>query len=62
MQLIFHRGARKRGDAFSFEDDSGLLEWVAEDRAVVTLLDLDDVKTKSTALKGLVSHWMTATG
>lgn len=63
VQLIFHRGAAKRDDAntFSFEDGSGLLEWVAKDRAVVTFHDLGDVKAKSAALQDLVSRWMTAT-
>jgi hypothetical protein len=63
VQLIFHRGAAKRDDAatFSFKDGSGLLEWVAEDRAVVTFRDLDDVKAKSAALKDLVRRWMIAT-
>jgi hypothetical protein len=63
VQLIFHRGAMRRDDAttFSFEDRSGLLEWVAKDRAVVTFHDLGDVKAKSAALKDLVRRWMTAT-
>src|SRR5919112_2628857 len=35
LQLILHRGAKVRDDAadFRFEDPSGLLEWVAADRA-----------------------------
>lgn len=63
VQLVFHRGARKRDDSetFTFEDSSGLLEWVASDRAVVTFRDLDDVKAKSRALKDLVSNWMDVT-
>ena len=63
VQLIFHRGAQKRDDAatFSFEDGSGLLEWVARDRALVTFEDLDDVKAKRAAFKDLVRRWMIAT-
>jgi hypothetical protein len=40
-QLVFHRGAKVKGDAadFAFEDDTGLLRWVAEDRAVVELVN-----------------------
>ena len=40
-QLVFHRGAKVKDDAaeFAFEDDSGLLQWVAQDRAVVALRD-----------------------
>jgi hypothetical protein len=31
VQLVFHRGTRKRDDAttFSFQDGTGLMEWVA---------------------------------
>jgi hypothetical protein len=63
VHLVFHRGARKRDDAttFSFEDGSGLLEWVARDRALVTFEDLDDVKAKRAAFKDLVRRWMIAT-
>lgn len=63
VQLIFHRGAKKRTDSatFTFEDNSGLLEWAANDRAVVTFRDLDDIKSKSAALKGLVAQWMATT-
>ena len=63
VQLIFHRGAQKRDDAatFSFEDGSGLLEWVARDRALVTFRDLDDVEAKRAALTDLVRRWMIAT-
>jgi hypothetical protein len=63
VELIFHRGVAKRDDAatFSFKDGSGLLEWVAEDRAMVTFRDLQDVKAKSVALKDLVRRWMSAT-
>jgi hypothetical protein len=63
VQLVFHRGAQKRDDAatFSFEDDSGLLEWVTRDRALVTFRDLDDVAAKRAAVKDLVRRWMIAT-
>jgi hypothetical protein len=63
VELVFHRGTRKRDDAatFSFEDGSGLLEWVARDRALVTFRDLDDVEAKRAALKDLVRRWMIAT-
>ncbi|WP_426749667.1 DUF1801 domain-containing protein [Myxococcus sp. Y35] len=62
VQLIFHRGAKaKSARGFSFEDRSGLLQWVAEDRAVVTLQDMKDVKAKKAALSKLVVQWMEST-
>jgi hypothetical protein len=63
VELVFHRGARRRGDAatFSFEDGSGILRWVARDRALVTFRNADDVEAKRAALKDLVHRWMIAT-
>jgi hypothetical protein len=63
VQLVFHRGTRKRADAstFSFQDGAGLLEWVAPDRTLVAFRDLDDVAAKRPALADLVRRWMTAT-
>lgn len=58
-QLIFHRGVKpKDATGFAFEDDSGLLEWVAKDRAVLDLTDEVDDAT----LAGLVRRWLEATG
>ncbi|WP_240359805.1 DUF1801 domain-containing protein [Pyxidicoccus trucidator] len=62
FQLIFHRGAKvKDSKGFVFKDSSGLLEWVAEDRAVVSLQDLKDAKAKKTALVKVVNQWMKST-
>lgn len=62
LQLIFHRGAKvKDSSNFTFEDGSGLLEWAAADRAVVTLRDAQDVQAKQAALVAVVNEWMQAT-
>lgn len=62
FQVILHRGAKvKDAKGFSFEDDSGLVEWLAPDRGVVTLPDAKTVKAKKAALVKLVGRWMTAT-
>jgi hypothetical protein len=62
LQLVLHRGARTRDDAadFRFEDPTGLLEWLAADRAVVTFRDLADVEARKAAVADLVSRWVTA--
>ncbi len=56
-QLIFHRGAKVKGDAadFAFEDDTGLLRWVADDRAVVALRDAE---ARQRDLVELVNRWV----
>jgi hypothetical protein len=62
LQLILHRGAAVRDDAadFRFEDSSGLLEWAAPDRAVITFRDLDDVAAKQSAVVDVVRRWVAA--
>ena len=62
LQLIFHRGAKVRDSAgFEFEDGSGLMEWVAPDRAVLTLRDLEDVRARRPVLQNVVPRWIAAT-
>jgi hypothetical protein len=62
VQLTFHRGAKVRSDAadFAFDDHTGLLRWVANDRAVVALRDAEDVDAKLSALVEVVNRWVVA--
>ena len=61
-QLILHRGAKVRADTadFRFEDPSGLLEWRAPDRAIVTVRDPADVDARQAAVVDLVNRWVVA--
>ncbi|GMT95944.1 hypothetical protein KH5H1_00630 [Corallococcus caeni] len=62
FQVILHRGAKvKDTKGFGFEDDSGLVEWLAPDRGVVSFPDAKTVKAKKAALVKLVGRWMKAT-
>src|ERR687889_432487 len=56
VQLVFHRGAKVKDDAadFAFDDDTGLLRWVANDRAVVALRDAEDMEAKREAVVEVV--------
>jgi hypothetical protein len=56
-QLVFHRGVKVKGDAaeFAFEDDTGLLRWVAKDRAVVALRDAE---ARQGDLVEVVNRWV----
>ena len=62
VQLVFHRGAKVKGDAanFTFDDHTGLLWWVANDRAVVALRDAEDVEAKRADLVEVVNRWVVA--
>ena len=62
LQLVFHRGAKRRpDDKFTFADDSGLLRWVAADRATVTFQTLDEVEDQAAVLARLIDRWVVAT-
>jgi Domain of unknown function (DU1801) len=63
FQIVFHRGAKVREDSgdFVFEDDSGLLRWVADDRATVTFEDMAEIEAKQAALVEIVGRWMRST-
>ena len=62
IQLIFHRGSKvKNAQDFVFEDSNGLLEWLAADRAIVKLCNMDEVLAKKVALAEVVTAWMQAT-
>ena len=56
VQLIFHRGSKVKGDAGDFVfDDTGLLGWIAADRAVVAL---QDAKARQRDLVDVVNRWV----
>jgi hypothetical protein len=63
VELIFHRGAKKRADTatFTFEDPTGRLKWLAPDRGVVVLADHNDTIDMTADIVALVEAWMTST-
>jgi hypothetical protein len=62
IQLVFHRGAKARdATAFTFADDTGLLKWLAADRAIATFRDMAEIARNESTLRDLVNRWMTAT-
>jgi len=63
VRLVFHCGAKSakgRSLRASVEDPAGLLEWAADDRAIVRLHDMEDVKAKAEPLAALVAMWLKA--
>ena len=62
VQLVFHRGAKvKDAKGFRFEDPTGLLEWAAKDRGVVTLKDAKEARARQADVVRAVTAWMAAT-
>jgi hypothetical protein len=62
IQIIFHTGAKVKPKAkpMAIDDPSELLEWLANDRAVVTLSNMKDVKAKQAPLTAVVKQWISA--
>lgn len=62
VQLIFHRGAKSKDSSdFQFNDPSGLVEWAAPDRGVVTFSSLAEITKNKAGLVTLVKTWLDAT-
>jgi hypothetical protein len=61
VDLIFHRGVARKIDEFSFADETGLLKFVAADRAVLEFSDATDIEAKTEQLRWLVRSWIAAT-
>lgn len=61
LRLILHTGAKVRASATTgveIADPDGLLEWLAKDRAMVTIRDADDLQTRGPALQSLLRAWI----
>jgi hypothetical protein len=63
IQLIFHRGAKKLAQPKSkiIDDESGLLVWKENDRAIISFKSLDQIEKSDAALKNIVVKWIKAT-
>lgn len=56
LQVILHTGAKaKENEGFTIDDPSGLLKWLAKDRALMTVADVDGQKYAVTAI---VRQWI----
>ena len=62
VRAVLHRGAEvKSTEGFAFADDTGLIQWAAVDRGVVTFADEADVAAKVEAFQALCARWFEAT-
>ncbi len=60
LQLIFHRGAKVIAQPKDklISDDSGLLVWKTNDRAVATFKNMEEIKTRKAAFLKIVKDWI----
>jgi hypothetical protein len=61
VELVFHRGAKKRVDAFEFTDTTGLIRWRTPDRGIVELADAQATRDHLSDVVSLVEAWMRST-
>jgi hypothetical protein len=64
VRLVFHQGAKvKEQKALErlFEDTTGLLDWITNDRATIVFHDLNEVDQKKEKLKKVVVKWLEVT-
>lgn len=63
VQIIFHRGAKvqKQPEDRIIKDDSGLLTWKENDRAVATFENMAEIENSKSNLAKIVKDWIGAT-
>ena len=63
LLLVFHRGAKvkdRRGEGRLFDDKTGQLKWITDDRATVAIAGHDDLNSKKADLEKVVRQWIAA--
>lgn len=62
VQLVFHRGAKEKDlpAEHLIQDEFGLLEWKTNDRAVIALSNIEDIKRHEMQLIELIKRWLNA--
>ena len=60
VQLIFHRGAKVKVQPKQklISDESGMLTWKENDRAVATFTSMADIEKNANVLSNIVKDWI----
>ena len=62
VRAILHRGVKvKDATGFAFADDSGLIQWAAPDRGVVTFANEAAIAARADAFADICRRWLEAT-
>lgn len=63
IQLIFHRGVKKLQQPKDklIEDNSGLLIWKENDRAIATFKNMEEIENRKSELNAIIKDWIRAT-
>ncbi|CAM4436815.1 hypothetical protein FHS16_001605 [Paenibacillus endophyticus] len=63
FRIVFHCGAKVKSQPKNdriINDKTGLLEWAANDRAIIKLTDWNDIQMKKEQLKEVAAAWLAA--
>lgn len=60
IQLVLHRGAKKRDlpKEKLINDDSGLLKWAANDRAVIRFTSMQEILDNESHFRNIIQKWL----
>lgn len=63
IQLIFHRGAKvqEQPEDKLITDNSGILVWKTNDRAVATFKSMEEITSTKEAVSKIINDWLSAT-
>ncbi len=62
VRAILHRGVKvKDASDFAFPDGSGLIQWAAPDRGVITFTDEAAIAANAEAVADICRRWLEAT-
>jgi hypothetical protein len=63
VQLIFHRGAKKleQPKARLIKNENKMLTWKANDRAIITFKNLQEIENSIDELTKIVNDWISST-
>jgi hypothetical protein len=62
IQLVFHRGAKVLEQPRNrlINDNSGMLTWKTNDRAVATFKNMEDITSSASPLAKIINDWLEA--
>ena len=59
LLLVFHRGVKvKNSKGQLFNDTTGLLEWLSNDRATIKISSMQEVTARKNQLKKVIKQWI----
>lgn len=62
VQVVIHRGAKKKDATnFTFDDSARLARWAANDRGVLKFDNVEEVTSRAQALRQLFHNWIETT-